>query len=400
MLSTIKLALAATVAAATGSLALMPDQTTPAPVAEKSTSGSLALVSDDLTAPLAKVLDNPVQDRRVTVRINGTLEDVIKWLGDNGVSFVLENKDLNSRKLTINLVNQPIEDAIAAIAEALNVGYSKKGDVYVFGSARMLFAPAAPGVPSNPRMIAPKVWTGKDGDDIIIDVQKAIEEAHKAKGSKNSVAPKAFVLEHGKALSPEQMKQFELHMKSLGDHIKILTPKAGFKMAPMNEKERKAFEESMKSLHESLKVMPKSFEGMKLSDKERKELELEMKKLHEEMKALPGEIKMFKLDGKEFQGMSEADRKEFEKSMKDLKIELKDVHGLAKVPSAPVALKSASMKELMKSLTPDQRAKHERQGYLKLSDLSGAQKKMLGNPNGNFTISVNMDGQKLTIKNP
>lgn len=400
MLSTIKLALAATVAAATGSLALLPDQT--APVADKSTTAPLALVSDDLTAPLAKVLENPVQDRRVTVRINGTLEDVIKWLGDNGVSFVLENKDLSSRKLTINLVNQPIEDAIAAIADALDVSYTKKGDIYAFGSSKMLFAPAAPGMPANPRGIAPRVWTGKDSDDIIIDVQKAIEEAHKAKGSKNNIAPKVFTFEHGKALSPQEMKQFELHMKSLGDHIKVLTPNLREleKMAPMTDKERKAFEESMKSLHESLKVMPKSIEGAKMSEKERKEFELEMKKLHDEMKALPGEIKMFKLDGKELKGMSDAERKAFEKSMKDLKIELKDVHGLAKVPGAPVALKSANMKELMKSLTPDQKSKHERQGYLKLSDLSGAQKKMLGNPSGNFTISVNMDGQKLTIKNP
>jgi tRNA nucleotidyltransferase/poly(A) polymerase len=252
-------------------------------------------------------------------------------------------------------------------------------------------------------MIAPKVWTGKDGDDIIIDVQKAIEEAHKAKGSKNSVAPKAFVFEHGKALTPEQMKQFELHMKSLGDHIKVLSPGSGLKMAPMTEQERKAFEESMKGLHESMKLMPKSIEGMKLSEKERKELETEMKKLHEEMKALPGEMKMFKFDAKdlkELKGMSEAERKAFEKSMKDLQIELKDLHSLPKSGIAPVTLKSASMKELMKSLTPDQKAKHERQGYLKLSDLSGAQKKMLGNPSGNFTISVNMDGQKLTIKNP
>lgn len=369
MLSTIKLALAATVAAATGSLALMPDQTTPA--AEKSTPAPLQFASADLTAPLAKVLENPVQDRRVTVRINGTLEDVIKWLGDNGVSFVLENKDLNSRKLTINLVNQPIEDAIAAIADALDVSYTKKGDIYAFGSTKMPFAPAAPSMPAKVRDIAPRIWTGKDTDDIIIDVQKAIEEAHKAMGSKNGIAPKVFTFEHGKALSPQEMKQFELRMKSLGDHIKVLIP----------------------NLRELEKMVP-------MTDKERKEFELEMNKLHDKMKALPGEIKMFKFDGNELKGMSDAERKAFDKSMKDLKIELMDVHGLAKVPGAPVALKSANMKELMKSLTPDQKSKHERQGYLKLSDLSGAQKKMLGNPSGNFTISVNMDGQKLTIKNP
>lgn len=400
MLSTIKLALAATVAAATGSFALMPDQT--APLADKSTAAPLTLVSDDLTAPLAKVLENPIQDRRVTVRINGTLEDVIKWLGDNGVSFVLENKDLSGRKLTINLVNQPIEDAIAAIADALDVSYTKKGDIYAFGSTKMLFAPAAPGMPAKVREIAPRVWSDKDSDNIIIEVQKAIEEAHKAKGSKNDIAPKMFMFEHGKALSPQEMKQFELHMKNLGDHIKVLTPNLREleKMAPMTDKERRAFEESMKSLHQNLKLMPKSIEGMKMSEKERKEFELEMKKLQQEMKALPGEIKMFKFEGDNLKGLCEKEMKALELELMGKEFGLKVIPPVPGSPKAPVALKSSSMKELMKSLTPDQKAKHERQGYLKLSDLSGAQKKMLGSPSGNFTISVNMDGQKLTIKNP
>ena len=400
MLSTIKLALAATVAAATGSLALLDDEPAPTAKSDAQINVPLALVSADLVNPLASALATPVQDKRVTVRINGTLDDVVKWLGDTGVSFVLEDKAIASRKLTINLVNQPVEDAIAAIADALGVSWSKRGEVYVFGGQKFMhFAPAAPSSPKAPSGVAPKVWSWspKDGDQITIDVQKAIEQARKAQKDAKGIAPKVFTFEvPGHPMSPKDQQEFELHMKQLGEHMKALPHdvKVFTDLKPMSEKEQKAFEESMKKLHEGLKVLPKSFEGTKMSEKERKELELEMKKLHEEMKSLPHDMKVFKWDGKDYKGMSEAERKAFEKSMRDLKVEL------PKLPKAPVALKSADMKELMKSLTPDQKAKHERQGYLKLSDLNGGQKKMLGNPSGNFTISVNMDGQKLTIKNP
>lgn len=402
MLSTIKLALAATVAAATGSLAMLPDDSVQATKPEPKPQASFALVNGELFNP-STLLAEALQDKKVTVRINGTLDDVVKWLGDTGVSFVLEDKAIASRKLTINLINQPIEDAIAAIADALGVSWSKRGQVYVFGGQKVMhFAPAAPSSPKVPSSVAPKVhtWTSKDGDQITIDVQKAIEQAQKAQKGAKGVAPKVFTFEvPGQGMSPKDKQEFELHMKKLGEHMKLVVPNAKelAKIKPMTEKEQKAFEESMQKLHESMKSLPHVIEGSKLSDKERKQLELEMKKLHEELKSLPHDAKMFKWDGKDYKGMSEAERKAFEKSMGDLKIELKN---LPKAPLAPAVLRSSDMKSLMKSLTPDQRSKHDRQGYLKLSDLSGGQKKMLGNPSGNFTISVNMDGQKLTIKNP
>lgn len=53
---------------------------------------------------------------------------------------------------------------------------------------------------------------------------------------------------------------------------------------------------------------------------------------------------------------------------------------------------------LLESLTPQQRALQSSRGYLKLSDLSVSQRNMLGNPKGDFRISIQIDGRKVEVR--
>ncbi len=61
-------------------------------------------------------------------------------------------------------------------------------------------------------------------------------------------------------------------------------------------------------------------------------------------------------------------------------------------------LQGQSVQTLLDSLTPAQQAKQKKDGYLKLEDLTSAQRRMIGNPTGNFTIEINSNGRKLQIK--
>ena len=55
--------------------------------------------------------------------------------------------------------------------------------------------------------------------------------------------------------------------------------------------------------------------------------------------------------------------------------------------------------KLFKSLSKAQRQKQASQGYLKLSDLTAAQRKMLGNVTGKgFEVRYNINGEQLVVK--
>lgn len=376
MLNTVKLALAATLAAATGTLATFADDVAPAPKPESGLP--MKLISDDLSNPFGNLLAEATQDKRVTVRIQGTIEDVIKWMGDTGISFVLENQNLSSRKVTINIVDQPVEDAIAAIAEALGTGWSKRGQVYVLGTKDAL-APRVWSVPGEP--IAPKALSPEARVRVETEVKRAEELAKKARENAKYIAPEVFTWRSG--LSEKDRKELEQQMKKLHELKDLSDVRVYTDVKSISEKELKALEESLKGL----KSMPHIFirEGREMTPAERKKFEESMRKLEVEMKELGDDMKVYTMPPMTGQQRKELEGKWF--SERDL-------------PKAPAALRTGTMEELMKSLTPDQRMKHEQQGFLKFSDLSGAQKKMLGSPKGNFTISFNLNGKQLTIKNP
>ena len=63
-------------------------------------------------------------------------------------------------------------------------------------------------------------------------------------------------------------------------------------------------------------------------------------------------------------------------------------------------LDDAKIRQLMESLTEEQRAKHELRGHLTLGDLTDAQREIVKDlpADGTWSISYSIDGQKITLK--
>lgn len=86
--------------------------------------------------------------RRVTRSFTtAPLSEVLKWLSGEGVNFVANESDFTGdAKLTINIANQPIGDAMDAIADAFDARWTRHGNVYTLQrGSRILLPPVPPG---------------------------------------------------------------------------------------------------------------------------------------------------------------------------------------------------------------------------------------------------------------
>ena len=70
------------------------------------------------------------------------------------------------------------------------------------------------------------------------------------------------------------------------------------------------------------------------------------------------------------------------------------------VPAPPMVLSDTAIRGLLKSLSAEQKAIQNKRGYLKLGELTAAQRKMLGNTSrgGDWNITFVVEGQKLSIR--
>ena len=274
-------------------------------------------------------------DRSVSVQFNNaSAADVIKWLSKQNVNFVANVDKLPKTKITMNVNQVPLHEALETVAESLGGSWQVRGTTLIFqtgGLGRSMFAPA--------RI-----------------------------GSTNGYEFKAFG--DAKAFSPmdeKRMKAYEKSAKDMSEQMKAysLNLKDFPKMDP------KAFEE-LKSLR-GLTKDGKAFEFKTMDPK-----------AFEELKALRGLAK----DGKAL------DMKAFT----NLKGSLGDLKGFGSL-----GFKKVDGEKFLKSLSNSQKDLMKKQGHLKFSDLTSAQKGMLfeGSPKElpkDFTFMFNANGEKVVIK--
>lgn len=387
-------------------------------------------------------------DQNVTLQFDNTpVRDVLKRLGSLGVNFVVQDSSFGDARLTLNLQGVPLRDAIDAIGDALGSSWSRRGSVYVLGghAARTFaFAPGAPsapavpgvpgmrgvpgvrGVPPVPSTPGVPHWNEKEQRKFEQTMEKFAEEMAQRHGKDGQGA----IVWDGK-----DGHAFELHMKEFGQNMgqwaKQMEKLHGkdFKVAEgheWTEKDRKAFEQHMEKQGKELgkikieglgpgehpKVfmhdMPdmKELEGMlgelskelpliierakgehelkghKLSDKDRAEIKREVEKARVEMrKAIEESVR------ERNHALGEKSKVEF----------LPDV---PEVPAPPMVLSDTAIRGLLKSLSAEQKAIQNKRGYLKLGELTAAQRKMLGNTSrgGDWNITFVVEGQKLSIR--
>lgn len=343
---------------------------------------------------------NPVtvdQNKNVTVDfVNAPASEVLAWLKKAGVNFVIDTEDVpQDKRLTVHIKNQPMDKAIEAIADALGLGWTKKGNIYTlkqggFGNWTTF----------SPDSKAFKVLGDKDGQTWKFSPEdsKKWEEFGKEMGEKF----KDFDWKQGDGRvfqwDGEKMKEWEGKLKDM--------PKFEFKELPegtfkMDEKQWEKFskdwesfgekfgeqfkdmpewkgldDKQLEELHEKLKDMPK----LQLDNKQ-------MKELHEKLKSMP----KIQLDGKQM--------KELREKMKDMpKIDGELMKKLKDLPDIKVPM--SDLGKLIESLTPAQLEKNKSKGYLTPEDLTPEQRKMLGDwsRDADFNIVVTREGKTITLK--
>lgn len=406
MLTSLKLAIAAATAAATGGYAvnglLAADQPAPSP---KSEGYEWKLAGQDDKAYSYAAQDSRL-DKKVSVNIDGTVAEAAKWLTSQGISFVISDANLSQKKIMINMVDQPLRDAVQAIGDALGGTWSKRGNVYVFQGGHQMFFDMKE---------MPKVdvegfrWDPKDMKNLELFIPKLDGKAFTfvAPGGQHKLS------ESEKKQIEKSMKQAREEMKRAREEMKKVFESKEWKDAKghkLSDKEKLEVEKAMKQAQEEMK---KAFEGnhfkeMKdfkgMSPKEKAELEKEMQKLHLDLKKSFDGMHFKEL--RDFKGMSPKEKADLEREMQKLRLDLKksfegkEFKELKELGGKGFMLNGANIKELIKSLTPAQKELQKKQGYLNFSDLTPAQQKMLGgfSGSGSFTISFSENGEKITIK--
>lgn len=359
------------------------------------------VLAQQTTAPKAQAKEKPRQENKQTYGFESADGSVRIFINGKEVSFDDLKKDGRVRILSGKEIDQlfknikPLEDIKPLIMKGL-----KDGDDHIFFS------------PNGKEMIAPHsgVFEGFKVQDGKVQYLKP-----------DSKEFKEAMKEHEKALQELKLSQKDFE-KAMKEHSKAMQ-EYKFVSPGFNEKE------VMNHMEEMRKALKESQGAHKMSEKEIQKMMEEIHKSMDskefrELKMLDGNpfadgknVKVFK-DGKL---ISPKELKGFEmdpKALKDLEklktiapMDSKDFKELEKLRTlAPFSDKEGSfskfktnvdsIKELIKSLSVRQMETNRRQGYLKVSDLTEAQRKLLGGikEGDNITMSYTIDGQSITIK--
>ncbi len=343
-------------------------------VFEVRTQSGVPIVDFVGQAPLSK---DPALQKPVSITFtNGNLGDVLRTLSKNGLSFIVEETDrAKSARFTLSITNKPLSHVLEAIADVYGGSWSNKNGIYTLKQGGMVFGGATAIAPSGGMFANPKElkeWQGQ----IPPEAMKEIEEAMK-------------ILGKGEMKELPDLEHYNPFMREPG--AKNENPFDANEM-------KKAIEEMIKS-HKDWKQM----ESGKLSQKELEELHKELGQLHKELALPEGAMKFLmvpELEGKEREEMKQKIQ-ELMKKGGDGKFELRLEPGKP-MPEGEWSVfvgGGGNFPKLLDSLTPAQLELSKKQGYLTPKDLTDAQKKLLGKqPEGDWMISVSMNGKSLTIK--
>lgn len=428
-------------------------------------------------------------NRRVSVDIDGTFADVLKWLKQQNVDFVIADDASAKRRISLHMHDKPLREAMDAVAKALGGEWERENDTYVFqsGSQGMFFKGEMPDMKNFKWDVPPmvelktlpefnkefmknfklddkdmqvwidgkkmsmkdlekdgrfKVFTGKDMKDFKIDDDgmqfwvdgKKIDLKELEKGGKFKVFSGDEMKDFMKEFKGVDGKEFKIYSNGKGDkeirvwvNGKEVTPrelqgKGGtfiFGDGEMDAKTRKQVEDAMGRAKKELEMYRSKNGGKMFSDAQQKEMDAAMKQAREAMAQarkqlndpkIKAEIERARSKAAKEGKLSDAQRREIELEMKRAHDEMAKAHGemdRAKIEmdKAQVEIKKArlhgeNMKKLLDSITPAQWELSKKQGYLKFSDLTPAQRKLIGDveASDNMTLSYSIDGKKITIK--
>jgi hypothetical protein len=147
------------------------------------------------------IVSKPAQPT-VTARFRSAkVGDVLAWLERQNVNFIAAESDLPLQtRVSINLVDQPLDQVLSAIGEALKGHWIRRGNIHVFrsGGASALpfsattapgdfqvYAPTARGMADRPRPSAPAATPAAPAVDLrslVSSLSPAQIEKHRKQG--------------------------------------------------------------------------------------------------------------------------------------------------------------------------------------------------------------------------
>jgi len=320
-------------------------------------------------------------DRRLTGSFeNATLKDVLKWLSQQGVSFVARADADGNARLSLSIQDQPIQDVMDAIASAFDTQWEKKGNTYILKQSPRVIVE---GVPL--RDLAPIPGT------------KRIEELVLPPGLKS--------LEGFEVLPPQVF----------GEEFKEGVPLPPMFFEKSGEQDPKAKAEWERYAKEAEK-RAKEFEKKFSDPKFKAEMERHMKDAEKWSREAEKQAKEFekKFNDPKFKAEMEKRAAELEKKLADPKFregmrtevfvapeigELKSLERLKDSGRLRV-FTSTPIKKLIETITKAQWEKHAKQGHLKYADLTPAQKEMVKGfvDGGSWNFSFVLDGKKFNLR--
>ena len=326
-----------------------------------------------VVAQAASDQDQEETQARVSVSFNhATVGDVMDWLTKNGLSFVAADSELpKDATITLNVKDEPINEVADAIASALGGHWERRGGMRIFRKGEGMF----------------RVFNG-DGEHFMMPSEP---------GAKTWTMPKMREFKDGDHVfvmpNIPDMKEFKM------PDIQIPDMK---NMPGMDEESRKEMERALEDAH---KEMLKSGDEMKISRKAMEEARKAIEKARKEHpEAFEGKTFIWG-DGNKFLTTPNGDGKFFvTPDKKGYFYRLKPGDNRKsfdmKTFRPSMTIDGRSFTKFVDSLSPDQRELKRRQGYLRASDLTENQRKMLGisGRDKGWSITINKDGEEVTIK--
>lgn len=316
---------------------------------------------------------------RVTIQFNDAKPgEVLNALRGLGVDFIVSAGDIpDNARITLNVKDQPVADVLNAVARALGGHWERENNIRVFKKGANVYSafpsngvarefPSAPSFKAMPPLPAMPAFPQFKGDG---KMDKA--ELEKAFGPEYQKRMEAWGKEFEKSFGPEYQKKMEAWAKDMEKRYSS----GDFREFRIDSDRQKLDAAELEKLRKSgveLRIQGDRLraDGEKLrleGDKLRKEVQLRVKTSRD------GQNDVFVWGGPGAKGET--------------------VRSFAFSSNLDV-------EKFIKDLTTNQKDMQRKRGYIRYSDLTAEQKKLLGDrPEGKFEITFKVNGDQITIRN-
>lgn len=372
----------------------------------------------------------PVFQKSISVRFkDASASDVLDWLSNQGVSFVTSEVPKNA-KVTLNLNNVPLSDAVEAIGAALGGGWERRGSVYVFRNGVFM---AMPGAGFTAKAMPMNEASRAFGMDDPAQAKKWADYAKQMEKRFGENSPFSKDIQKRFGENSRFSKDIQQQFGENGDFARNMQKQFG-PGSPFEKQMREQMKGQgvdQKQWEEMRKQMEKEMGPGSPFQKQMQEMQKQFganspfhKQMQEQFKGFEGHPFM---DGKDFPKFDMKFNSEaFAKAMKAREEALKGLEERMRVSDkgtfvpplndprfsdmqsfkfvmpkmGDFSFGGQDLKGVAKSLTPAQREKNKKQGFLYWSDLTPEQQQKMGmkEASGNWSITYSNNGESFTVK--